>query len=57
MLTHGDEEVEEEPAALLHLGLHGRALLEVVPVADDDSEVMAAEVPFRAGCVIIDPSC
>jgi len=40
--AHGDEEVEEEFAALLHLVLHCGAFLEVVSVSDDDCEVVAA---------------
>jgi len=40
--THCDEEVKEELAALLHLILHCCALLEVVSVSDDDSEIVTA---------------
>ena len=43
MSTHGDEEVEEEFATLLHLMLHCCALLEVVSIPDDDSEIVAAQ--------------
>ena len=42
MSTHGDEEVEEELAALLHFVLHGGALLEIVSVSDYDGKVVAA---------------
>lgn len=40
--AHGNEEVEEELAALFHLILHCCALLEVVSVSDNDSKVVAA---------------
>lgn len=42
MSAHGDEEVEEELATLLHLMLHCCALPEVVSVSDNDSEIVAA---------------
>lgn len=42
MLAHGYEKIEEELASLLHLRLHRSALLEVVTVSYDDSEVVAA---------------
>jgi len=40
--AHGDEKIEEELAALLHLVLHSCAFLEVVPIPDNDGKVVAA---------------
>lgn len=40
--THGDKEIEEDLATLLHLCLHGRALFEVVAVANDDREIVTS---------------
>lgn len=42
MPTHGDEEVKEKLATLLHLILHRCALPKVVSVSDDDGEIVAA---------------
>lgn len=42
MATHGDEKVKEDLATLLHLGLHRRALLEIVTIANDDRKVMTS---------------
>ena len=45
MVTHSDEEVEEQSgAALLHLDLHSAALLEVVAAADDEREILSSEL-------------
>lgn len=56
MSTHGDKEVEEESATLLHLRLHCLALLEMVAVADDDGKVMTSQARFRGGCMVVSPS-
>jgi len=54
--THRDKEVEEEPAAMFHFVLHGGAFLEIISIADDDGEVVAAQCRFCLGCVIICPT-
>jgi hypothetical protein len=52
MITHGDEEIEEELAALFHLLRHSSTALEGVATADDERQVVAAEfgvVIWRVG--------
>jgi hypothetical protein len=44
MVTHSNEEVKEQCTALLHLELHGAALLEVVTAADDESKVLGSKL-------------
>ena len=44
MIDHGDEQVEEELAAVLHLVLHCAAALEGVSGADDEREVVCAKL-------------
>ena len=56
MLAHCDKEIEEEFTTLLHFSLHGTALLEVVAVSNDYSEIMAAEIPLSRRCMVVDPS-
>ena len=46
MSTHGDEEIEEELATLLHFSLHGLALLEVTAVAYDYGKVVTSQAGF-----------
>jgi len=43
VVAHGDEEVEEELAALLHLDLHGATSLEGVPASNDESKVVSTK--------------
>ena len=52
--SHGDEQVEEErSAAGLHLHLHGAAALEGAAAADDEGEVVGAELGVgRRGVVV-----
>lgn len=51
MVTHCDEEVEEQFSTLLHLDLHGAATLECVSAADDEREVVSAELGVGVGRV------
>jgi len=53
MVAHGHEQVEEELAALFHLGLHGSAPLECLATSDDQSEIMGAEPRVCVGCVVV----
>ncbi len=47
MVTHSDEEVKEQGAALFHLELHGAAFLEVVAAANDESEILSSKLRVR----------
>ena len=59
MVTHGDEQVEEEfpaswpehfaAAGFLHLGLHGAAALEGLAAPDDECQVMGAQAAVGVG--------
>lgn len=50
MIAEGDEEVEEElAAAVVHLELHGAAALEGAAAADDEGEVVGAQLGVRVG--------
>lgn len=53
MVTHGDEEVEEEFSAAFHLSLHGPAPLERLAAPDDQGEVVGAEPRVRVGRVVV----
>ena len=44
MIDHGDEQVEEEFAAILHLVLHCATALEGVSGSDDEREVVCTEL-------------
>lgn len=44
MVDHGNEQVEEEFAPVLHLVLHRAAALEGVPSSDDEREVVCTEL-------------
>lgn len=44
MVDHGDEEIEEELATVLHLVLHRAAALEGVSCSNDESEVVCAQL-------------
>ena len=44
MITHGDEEVEEQLAAVLHLDLHCTAALECRAAADDKSKIVSTQL-------------
>lgn len=57
MITHGDEEVEEQFAAMLHLALHRAAPLEGVAAADDESEVVCSKFRVRIRGVAVRPAC
>lgn len=52
MVAEGDEEVEEELAAsVVHLELHGAASLEGAAAADDEGEVVGAQLGVGVGGV------
>lgn len=52
MIHHRNEQIKEQRrAALLHLHLHRAAALERVAAADDEREVVRAELRVRSGCV------
>lgn len=52
MVAQGDEQVEEElGAAVQHLELHGAAALEGAAAADDEGEVVGAQLGVRVGSV------
>lgn len=51
VVNHGDEEIEEQFAAILHLLLHGAAALEGVTGPDDESEVVCAKLRVVVGSV------
>lgn len=53
MITHCNKEVKEQSAPLLHLELHGAALLEVVAAADDEREILCSELRVRVGRVAV----
>ena len=57
MVTHGDEEVEEQGAALLHLQLHGAAFLEVLTAANDEGEVLGSKLRVRVWGLIVGVPC
>lgn len=44
MVRHGDEQIKEELPAGLHLHLHGAAVLECATAADDQGEVVGAQL-------------
>lgn len=44
MIDHGDEEIEEELATILHLILHGATALERVARTDNEREVMRTQL-------------
>lgn len=44
MVNHGNEQVEEELATVLHLVLHSAAALEGVSGSDDEREVVCTEL-------------
>lgn len=54
VVAQGDEEVEEELGpAVEHLGLHGAAALEGGAAADDEGEVVGAQLGVGVGCVVV----
>lgn len=54
VVAQGDEQVEEElGSAVEHLGLHGAAALEGGAAADDEGEVVGAQLGVGIGCVVI----
>ena len=53
MVTHSDEEVKEQGAALLHFELHGAALLEIIAAADDECEVLSSKLRVRVWCLVV----
>ena len=56
MVTHSNEEVEEQLAALFHLLCHRCAALERVAAADDESEVVSSQLRIVLGSVSIRPT-
>jgi hypothetical protein len=53
VIHHSDEQVEEQPAAALHLHLHRAAALEGAAPADDEREVVRPQLRVRVGRVRI----
>jgi hypothetical protein len=51
VVDHGDKEIEEELATVLHLALHGTATLECVARSDDECEVVCTKLRIVVGCV------
>lgn len=51
VIDHGDEQVEEEFATVLHLVLHRPAALEGVASPDDESEVVSTQFRVTVGSV------
>lgn len=51
VVAHGDKQVEEELAAMLHLVLHRAAALECVARADDEGQVVGAQLAIGVGRV------
>jgi hypothetical protein len=49
VVAHGDEEVEEHLAAVLHFHLHGATALESRPAADDQGEVVGTQLGVGVG--------
>lgn len=58
VVAQSDEQVEEElRPAVEHLGLHGAAALEGGAAADDEGEVVVAQLGIRVGCVGVSIAC
>lgn len=58
VVAQSDEQVEEElRPAVEHLGLHGAAALEGGAAADDEGEVVVAQLGIRVGCVGVGIAC
>ena len=53
MVAHGNEEIEEELAALFHLKLHCAATLKGIAAADDECEIVSSKLRVAVGCVRI----
>lgn len=51
VVDHGNEQVEEQLTAILHLVLHRAAALEGVARTDDEREVVSTELGVVVGCV------
>ena len=51
VIDHGDEQVEEELAAVLHFVLHRAAALECVASTNDQRQVVRAELRVVVRCV------
>lgn len=51
VVAHCNEEVEKEFAPLLHFHLHRAAPLEGGPAADDQGQIMGAELGVRVRCI------
>lgn len=51
VVDHGDEEIEEQLATVLHLILHGAAPFEGVSCSDDESKVMSSKFGVIIGSV------
>lgn len=57
VIDHGDEQVEEQLAAMLHLILHGTAALECVSSANDKRKVVSPQLRVAVRCVRIGKAC
>ena len=56
MITHGDEEIEEHLAAILHLSLHRAAALECAAATNDESEIVSTKLGVVVGSMSISPA-
>ena len=56
MITHGNKQVEEQRATLLHFELHGAAFLEVIAAADDEGEILSSKLRVGIRGMIISPA-
>lgn len=56
MITHGNEQIEEHGATMLHFEFHVATLFEVVTIADNESEIMSSKLGVRIRCILICPS-
>ena len=53
MIAHSDKQVEEQSAALFHLGLHRATLLEVVATADDEGQILGSKFRVSVRSVVV----
>jgi hypothetical protein len=57
VVDHGNEQVEEEFATILHLVLHCATALEGVTSSDDEGEIVCAKLRVVVGCVGVCEAC
>jgi hypothetical protein len=57
MVTHGNEEIEEHLASLLHLDLHRAATLKRTAAANDESQIMCSQLRVIIGSMGVCPAC